>query len=472
MQGLGKMSTGGDLLLLCDTYGNKLWGFSPDGSAAPLALDIEKPVVCLPAAPAQALLFQKDGGVGGVRFDYARRSADFEPLGAVNANVSDAAFVDSTLFAVADRTGQAVRFYGFPSLGETAEWRPKDSDEADKLFEPVALATYGPFLAVADRTNERVYIIDSYTLAERQRFDVPLPRDVQWGNEGSVYVLSENGALYSKLVFAAEPREVETIAEGMKDAWCMASTNNGPMICDITARTWWSSSSNPGNQETIGEMALYAPWLEERLDTETLMVRVVASSIFQSFIQNKMPDTQAIWRNELRPSRVFDISPLNRGSIRFYSPSLGNASTDAKVTPASTFADVMEDIADASRSGEEIPKVLVLDTRITATDDELSILLAFLMQQGIRLDLWSIARPAPPLMAHISEITLGNTYYARTLDVVRPNSSYEWVLSIPLPPDTHTFGYPSESTLSVYATIDVIRFTDWMPIWPSLLKKK
>ena len=471
MQGLGKMSAGGELLLLCDTYGDKLWGFDLNRGTEPLAFDIPKPVVCLPIAPSQALLFQKDGGIANVTFDYVQRTADIEPLGGVEANVADAAFVDSTLFAVADRTGQAVRFYGFPSLGETAEWRPKDSDAADKLFEPVALASFGPFIAVADRTNERVYIVDSYTLTERQRFDVPLPRDIRWGSEGDLYILSENGTLYSKLIFVAPPQEVQPVAEGMKDAWCMAWTNRGPMICDITARTWWNSHINPGRREAFGAMSLYAPWLEDRLDTETLMVRVVASSIFQGFIQNKTPDTQAIWRNELRPSRVVDVSPSSRGSIRFYSPSPGDATTDAKVTRASALAEVMEDIARASRSGEESPRVLVLDTRIAATDDELSLFLAFLLQQGIRLDLWAIARPAPPLLTQVSRITLGNTYYARTLDVVRSNNSYEWVLSIPLPPDTYTFGYPSESTLSIYATIDVIRFTDWMPIWPSLLKK-
>ena len=472
MQGLGKMSSGGGLLMLCDTYGDKLWGFGLSRSTEPMAFDIDKPAICLPVAPTRALLFQKDGGVSNVTFDYTQRTADFEPLGEINANVADAAFVDSTLFAVADRTGQAVRFYGYPSLGETAEWKPVDDGTADKLFEPVAIATYGPFIAIADRTNERVYIVDTYTLTERQRFDVPLPRDLQWGIEGDLYVLSENGTLYSKLVFSSNPQGVETVAEGMKDAWCMAWTNQGPMICDISARTWWSSRINPGHQETIGAMSLYAPWLEDRFDTENLMVRVVASSTFQNFIQNKIPDTQAIWRNELRPSRVFDIAPSNRGSIRFYSPSLGDATTDAKVTRVSTLAEVMADIASVSRFGDEIPKVLVLDTRITATDEELSLFLAFLQQQGIRLDLWSLARPASPLLTHISKITLGTTYYARTLDIVRSNNSYEWILSIPLPPDTYTFGYPSESTLSIYATIDVIRFTDWMPIWPSLLKKK
>lgn len=472
MQGLGKMSSTGELLMLCDTYGNKLWCFPLGGNGTPIELEAELPVKALPFAPGEVLLFHKNGGISRVGFSDSDRSAELSAVAEIEANVSDAAFVDSTLIAVADRTGEAVRFYGFPSLGETAEWRPADSGTADKLFEPVALATYGPFIAIADRGNGRVYIVDSYTLSERGRFDVPVPRDLAWGNQGDLYVLSENGTLYSKQIMKMDFDGVPTVvAEGMDDAWCMSWTVKGPVITDITARTWWNSGINPGRKDTIGAMTIYNPWLEDNMGTETLMMKVKASSVYHNFIQGKLPDTQAVWRNEVRPSRVLQVTSSGGGVTLFYSPSAGDAGMTAMITRAATLSDVMADIARLSRAGTEIPRVIVLDTRITASDEELAIFLAFLLQQGIRLDLWAITRPSPPILTHISRITLGNTYYSRTLNAVRPNNSYEWTLSIPLPPDTYTFGYPSESTLSVFATIDVIRFTDWMPIWPSLLKK-
>lgn len=468
LQGLGKITSDSSGVIICDTYGDAIWRFDTSGIKPPLEIEAARPVVMLPISPSRALLIQKSGDISSVVYDVEVGSADIELLGNVAANASDAEMIDSTMMAVADRTDQSVRFCGLPSTGETAEWRPDDSEETAKLFEPVALAAYGPFLAVADRGNQRVLIIDSYTLKERQRFDVPTPRDLRWGMDGSIYILSEDGTLYAKDAFV-NSAALRTITSGMVDAWCFDMTDQGPLICSITGRTWWSSHINPGRDETIGAMSLISPWLEYRLDAENLMVRAAASSVYHSFIQNKTPNTLAIWRGEQRPSSVIEVVPANRNSIRFYSPSPGTE-PNARLAHAASVRDIIADIEKMSLRGEEIPKVIVVDTRIAPSEEETPLLLAFLLHQGVRLDLWALSRPASESMAHLSRVTLGRTYFNRTLDVVPANTSYEWILSIPLPPDTYTFGYPSESTLSIYADIDFVRFIDWLPIWPSLLK--
>jgi hypothetical protein len=68
-------------------------------------------------------------------------------------------------------------------------------------------------------------------------------------------------------------------------------------------------------------------------------------------------------------------------------------------------------------------------------------------------------------------MTLGRTHYARTIKKIPQNDRVVWVLSIPLPPDVTTFGYPSDTTLSLFSDIDMIRFFDWIPIWPSLISR-
>lgn len=470
MNGLGKIASTGGLLLACDMYGDKVWGIRRTQKPLVMTLDTPRPAVAAPLTPTSALLFAKSGDIGELRLDFNTESISYEPLGHIAANVADAVFVDSTLFAVADRTGQAVRLYGLPSLGETAEWRP--AGEGEKMFEPVALAADGPLLAIADRGNGRLYIVDAYTLSERHQIDVPTPRDVDWGQQGELYILSENGTLYAYFLSADKEEKPVPLAQGLTDAWSLAWTTKGPVICDLAGRTWWSSGIVPGQHEALGAMTMHEPWIEENASARTLMVRCAASSVYHQFIQGKIPDTQAIWRNEVRPSRVVEINSSNRGRTSYYSPSSGEAASSGVVTQANTLADVMRHIAESSRGGAEMPKVIVLDTRIFATEDELSLFLAFLLQQGIRLDLWAIARPASSTMHHLSKITLGYCYYSRVLETVQFNDSFEWILSIPLPPDLHTFGYPSEATLSVFATVDVIRFADWMPIWPSLLKRK
>ncbi|MDR3332492.1 MAG: hypothetical protein LBT08_07675, partial [Synergistaceae bacterium] len=472
MLGMGKLTVSGGNVLVCDTYGDKLWVFARNGERQVLSGEAARPVVAVPFAPADALLFLKSGDLLRIKIDAVSGTIGSTLEGSIAANVADAAVVDSTLMAVADRTGQSVRFYGIPSLGETAEWRPDDSDDTEKLFEPVALATWGPFLAIADRGNGRVYILDSYTLSVQNRFEIDLPRDLDWGNNGELYVLSENGTLYMRFPAGGASTDLKVVARGMKEAWSFAWSGMGPVVADVAGKSWWSSSVSPGNRNTLGAIALHDPWIEDRNGAETLMLRGAASSLYHNFIQNKAPDTSVVWRSEVRPSRVIEVGASNKGSALFYSPSSGVSTSTREITQANSLDDVMNDIAARSRAGGDMPKVVVLDTRISVPDESLAVFLSFLIHQGVRLDLWAIGRPAPAPLESVSKITLGYTYYSRVLETVPFNNSIEWILSLPLPPETSTFGYPSEATLTVLSNIDMIRFTDWLPIWPSLLDKR
>jgi hypothetical protein len=144
---------------------------------------------------------------------------------------------------------------------------------------------------------------------------------------------------------------------------------------------------------------------------------------------------------------------------------------EATIVSAIVIADVMSDIAELSRGGKDIPDVIVLDSRISGSEGQMELFLAFLLRQGIRLDLWHISRPASVRLNRVSRITSGRSYYTSNADAAQPAGSIEWILSLPLPPDITTFGYPSDTTLSLFSEIDVIRFADWIPIWPSLMER-
>jgi hypothetical protein len=338
------------------------------------------------------------------------------------------------------------------------------------LFEPVAVAAYGPLLAVADRGNGRVLVLDSYTLATIDGFDVENPRDLDWGDAGELFVLNEKGELYSRYPVGASA-DTRMAAEGMKEAWSLSWADDGLIVASVSGRTWWNGRTKPGRSKAFGAVALHDPWIEERDGTDMLMLRGAATSTFHDFIQGLIPMTQVVWRGEARPSRVVAVGPGLEGATRFYSPAAGSTPDGDAVAEARTVDDVVLDIAKISREGEHIPKVVVLDSRISGTDGQLELFLAFLLQQGVRLDLWASNRPAPPEMCRISRITLGRTYYAPSVKTPPFNESVEWVLSMPLPPDVASFGYPSDITLSLMAEIDTIRFADWIPVWPSLIDR-
>lgn len=472
MAGIGKIVSAGDEILLCDTLGDKVWIFGRGNKNAILNVDISRPAAIIPRTSSEAMLFLENGEVYRLDADIQSGNTALESEGSLNSGVSDAAFIDSTLIAVSDRRGGAIRFIEIPSLEQIAEWKPSDSDRTEKLFEPVAAASYGPLLAVADRGNGRVFVLDSYTMAELDTFAVASPRDLEWGTQGELYVLNELGTLYSRYPIGSASADVKIVAEGMKDAWSMSWAKDGPIITSVSGRTWWSGTPNPGHREAFGAVSLHDPWIETTEDgTEMLMMRGAVSSTFQSFIQDKSPMTQVVWRGEVRPSRVTEVGSSSEGDPKYYAPSSDKTPDGDDIIRANSISDVMDDIADASRGGEPIPRVIVMDTRISGSDEQLALFLGFLLQQGIRLDLWSIGRPAAPLMCHISRLTLGHTYYTRALSRVPGNESAEWILSVPLPPDLDTFGYPSDTTLSLFSDIDVIRFADWLPLWPSLIRR-
>lgn len=472
MSGLGKLSSFGGYIYAPDTLGNNFWLFDTASKLKTMQMPIDAPVAAVPLSPQNFLLLQKSGDIQSVQINRTAGTFRTRLLGQIDANVADAAVVSATLLVVADRTGQALKFYNLPSLSDVTVWQPQDSEGSRKLFEPVAVAMYGPLLAVADRGNAVVYVLDSYTLAQRDRFEIDLPRDIEWGSQGELYILSESGELFSRYPADGKAEGVRPAVSGMKEAWSITWTNDGPLATDVSGRLWWGSRAFPGRAASVGAIGLYDPWIEGEKGEETLFLRGIASSVYRRFVMDNVPASEAVWRNEVRSSRITESRLKERESVVFYSPAGVRDGEDRQSRRASTFDEVWADLAASSRTGRDMPGVIVLDTRIGVREGQLPLLFSFLLHQGIRLDLSAMGRPASAALTHLSRNTLGNTYYTDALETVPPNDGVEWVLSVPLPPETVSFGYPTDATLSIYAAADVIRFNDWIPIWPSLVKRK
>jgi hypothetical protein len=470
MAGLGKIAASEGRVLVCDTLGDRVWIFDA-GKNSPASLEVARPAVVMPLSPYEMFLFGEDGTVYRISFDDASGQAVPETVGALGTGVADAVFIDAAFFATADRRSGVVRFFETASFKQSTEWKPQGAGNLKKLFEPVAVSVYGSLLAVADRGNGEIFVLDSYTLSVLDNFAVETPRDLEWGPNGELYVLNERGELYSRYPFASASADLKMARGAMEGAWSMAWMRNGLAVASLSGRTWWIGSVRPGHSETFGAVTLHDPWIETEDGVEKLMLRGAVTSLYHDFIQDKIPMTQVVWRGEVRPSRITAVSAGYGRTARFYSPAADAGSRNAEIIRAVTISDVMGDIASVSRSGKPIPGVIVLDTRISGSDGQWELFFAFLLQQGARLDLWAPNRPASPLMSRISRLTLGQTYYSLEAGYAPQNESVEWILSVPLPPDTVTFGYPSDTTLSLFSDIDVIRFTDWIPIWPSLMQR-
>jgi hypothetical protein len=468
MDGLGKITATGETVVACDTLGDRVWIFDRAGGTPAAAADVTRPAAAVFLSPAEILIFQENGNVWKMSLDASNKPM-LAPFGEFGFSVTDADVIDSTFLAAADRRGGLVRFAEMPSMRQTVTWRPPDV--GGKLFEPVAASAFGPLLAVADRGGGRVYVLDSYTLATVDEFEVETPRDLAWGGAGELFVLNETGSLYARHPVGVASADVRLAADGMRDAWSAAWADDGIVAASVSGRNWWVGGTKPGREEAFGAVSLRDPWIEVDGSSETLMLKGSASSVFNEFIADRQPVTQVVWRGETRPSRLVSVKPADGGPARFYSPSGGVMPSGAPVVVADGIADVMSDIAGLSRSGGQMPGTLVLDSRISGSDEDVERLLTFLLRQGIRLDLWFTRRPATLPMCRVSRTTLGRTYYANDAKALPSRGGAEWTLMVPLPPDVTTFGYPSDTTLSVFAEVDAIRFADWIPVWPSMIKR-
>lgn len=462
MTGIGKVAAAGRYVFAPDALGGNLWVFETGSRPGVMGIAAAEPAAVLPLNHEEFLLLLKSGDVMSIAVDPSARALSDRSVGRVGADVADAAVISATLMAVADRRGGAVRFFTLPALDEVTSWKP---ESGPKLFEPVAAAAYGPLLAVADRGNGVVYVLDSYTLMIRDSFEIDKPRDLEWGNQGELYVLNEAGELYSRFPAGGA---ASMVAGGMKEAWSMAWTNRGPLVADVSGRTWWRSAVYPPRTASVGTMALREPWIEGESGEETLFLKGRASSMYTDFVLENIPSSEAVWRDEVRPSSLTAANGAVPGAKFVYSPSPDAPFED--VRQAADYFGIWDDLAAYSRTGAEMPQVIVLDTRVEIPEGKLPLFMSFLHHQGIRLDLWALARPASMALTAVSRSTMGYTYFS-DLRTIPDNEGAMWQFSVSLPPRTVTFGYPSDATLSIFAATDAIRFNDWIPIWPAIIKR-
>ena len=467
--GIGKIASSPSLLLIPDTLGNELHLFAQGEKEWRNRVALDAPTAVSFITPDEALVFQQSGDIQKVQADKVLNVVHVQPMGKIEGNIVDGVAISSSLIAAADRTGQAVRFYSLETMREEGSWSPET--ERKRLFEPVALAAFGPLLAVVDRGNSMVTVLDSYTLRERKNVEVPLARDLVWGDQGELYVLTETGELY--VVFpTAGDEEPRVVLEGLQNAWSVSWANNAPLITDINGRMWWSGFPIlPSNRPHIGAVTLTPKWIEGERGEERLHLVGSVGGIFHGYIAKGVPDAHSVWRTEVLSTRVVPEIKEDTEKPLYYSTVAQNTPGVQPVVAPNIQA-VMADIKQRSLSGDVFPRVIVLDSRIEARDYELVNALPFFLKQGIRVDLVAIDRPATVILSRLSRITSGHTYFNWPSGTEPRHDQLLWNISLPLPVDTVTFGFPSDATLSFYADMHSIQFRDWLPVWTTLVERK
>ncbi|MDR1648854.1 MAG: hypothetical protein LBR71_01215 [Synergistaceae bacterium] len=485
VRGLGKADAWGSAFCLSDTLGGGVY-FQSSSMRGVQRLAIESPVVTLPMGDSSFRVLTASGDV----FSFTAFTDDPalllpERRGTIDASaVADAAVLSAGEFAAADPVAREIAFYSFATFARGGTWSPPENDSLGlgigapaPLFEPVALAAYGPWLAVADRGSERIFFVDAVGRREFFSVPVPRPRDVLWSAFGELFVVGEGGDLY-RLPVDFRSRRVESadvMLTGIENGWTLFASPLGDIYCmDIGASKLWKGEPVPDADMSSGFLSVFRPRIERETDKESFVLEAVLTSPFASYSKSAGKVVYAVWNNRTIPSFAEWREGAGRGAV--ISPLLFQRPAPAgTVTPAlrSLVAENGTDIQIALSSVWEAQREslthILIDSTLLFSQDELDALVFFCLNNGVELDVW--ARSVPTVeMARASALTGGKVIPSLTNvpDLPPPDNKME--IRVPLPQELSSSGYPSRSMLTVYLDVGLMQTRDWIPLWPDLLE--
>ncbi|GHS93101.1 hypothetical protein AGMMS50276_02610 [Synergistales bacterium] len=484
--GLGKADSLGAALSVSDTLGDKVLFRSYTGGG-PKTVYVESPAAAIPMGDGTFYVITTNGDVYPVISSNILASSSAVRLTSEDIRASlgaltvvDVAALSMSEFAVADPVAREVAFYSFADFSRTDVWTPAPSDTA-MLFEPVATASYGPWLAVADRGNEQIFFLN--TVNKQITFSAPIsrPRDINWSSIGELFVIGEGGEL-SRLLVDFRGRKVDAIdvmETDLENAWTLFNSPDGNMYClDVACANIWKAETLPDVELSSGFLSLSQPRIERvrsaNAESENLLLEAAVSSPFISYSGIAKKIVYAIWNERTIGSNAI-WNPGGRVNktpvfLIFQRPAQAGAVTpEIRSVRADGGIDIQISLPSVWMAKDNALTNILIDSSISFEPDELDALTFFCLNNGIELDIWGRVVPTVE-MIRSSALTGGKVIWslANKPDLTPPNTSVR--VSIPLPVDLSSSGYPNRSMLTIYLDVGMLHTRNWIPLWPDILE--
>lgn len=486
IRGLGKVRSLGSTVCIPDQFGDKIYirqqGRNIIGTPGNLReVNVPSPVIAIPMGDGTFRIFNADGEL------YTLNSARLIESNNISADyaatlpsvvVSDAEMIAANLFAVSDPADRNIAFYSTARDDiRVRYWRPPLM-YGDFLFEPVAIESYADWLAVADRMNNRIYILNIISHEYFEIRGVIKPRDLIWSGTGELYVLTDEGNIYDFVVDFGTRTYANRYAgawrEGVKNSWSFFKSPEGDISwLDMSASRIYKSIMMPDRDDVPGFLSIYNPSIaSDTANRESFIINATLMSPFMQYANNARIIAQSVWNDRNMRCGVTWQRPGNFDAVLFHAPVPRGTVFPLNVRPSqiNSGRDVQAVLSSVWLLHRETLTNVIVDSSISFTNEDMLMLLKFCMLNGLELDIY--ARDIPSLgLVRASSFTGGKTLYALgdTLDL--PVQRTHLQIQIPLPEELSSSGYPGRSMLAVYLDAGLIQSRSWIPLYPDMFTR-
>ena len=495
IKGLGKISSLGEIIGIPDTFGDKI--YIHNGSRSLVAgtfaigsmireIEIPSPVIALPMGDGTFRVFSSNGDLYSLRnieTDSSAKlsSSDYSEYIATLPSlvVTDAEMISENFFAVSDPADRNIAFYNLtPSGLSMRTWTPP-LGIGDLLFEPVAIEGYADWLAVADRANDRIYILN---VISREYFDirgVSKPRDLIWSSFGDLFVLTEDGDILDFTIdFGTRTyanRHGGALYSGIKNIWSFFHSPYGDINwMDIGASKIFKAVMIPSREDVPGFLSIYNPVIATNAENnESFVLDATLITPFTNYSHNTRVIAQSIWNERNMRCNVAWLRPKNFDALLIHAPMPRNQAFPLNVRPAqiNSGVDIHTVLASFWLLHKDTLTNVIIDSAVPMNAEDLLMLLKFCVLNGLELDIY--ARDVPSLaLKRASSFTGGRTVYSMANTINLPVKMTHMQIQIPLPEELSSSGYPGRSMLAMYLDAGLIQSRAWIPLYPDMFESE
>ncbi|MBQ6775766.1 MAG: hypothetical protein IJP53_04835 [Synergistaceae bacterium] len=494
IKGLGKVSTLGDIVSIPDTFGDRI--YVRNGSKTLVAgafgiggamreIEVPAPVIALPLGDGTFRVFSSNGDLYSLKnldadMNARLTSADYSEYIATLPSlvVSDAEIIAENFFAVADPADRNVAFYSLlPSGLRVRTWEPP-LGVGDLLFEPVAIEGFADWLAVADRANNRIYILNAMS---REYFDIrgiSKPRDLIWSQFGDLLVLTEDGDVYDFTIdFGTRTyanRHSGPLLSGMENIWSFFHSAYGDVNwMDIGASRIYKSIMIPSREDVPGFLSIYNPVMATGTENnESFILDATLMTPFINYSHNTRIIAQGVWNERNMRCNVMWQRPKNFDALLIHAPMPRGQAFPLNVRPAQVNSglDIHTVLSSFWLLHKDTLTNIIIDASISMRADDLLMLLKFCVLNGLELDIY--ARDIPSLgLKRASAFTGGRTIYSMADTINLPVKMTHLQIQMPLPEELSSSGYPGRSMLAMFLDAGLIQSRAWIPLYPDMFER-